>query len=623
MNKTKRLSVLLIDDDEYIRGYVKSLIKERKYEVIEAGDGFTGIKLFKVKQPDLVLVDLRMPEIDGLDVLLKLKSISPETPLIVISGTGDIKDAVEAVRRGAWEYVIKPISDPNHLYSAIDRALERFRLISENRAYQNNLEEQVQQRTEELIKLNRQLTTSEARYRSVVEDQTETISRFLADGSRTFVNQSYCRLFGKSQKDLLGSDFFAQIYEEDIDKVKKKIYSLSVQNPVKVDERRVKLPNGKISWQQVTDRIILDKKKKIVEYQAVGVDITERKNGEKALREALEEVERLKNKLQDEVVYLREEIKLEHNFEEIIGKSDAIKQVFNQVEMVTPNDTTVLILGETGTGKELIARAVHNLSSRRKRPLVKINCAALPVNLIESELFGHEKGAFTGAVTTRIGRFELADGTSIFLDEIGELPLELQTKLLRVLQEGEFERVGGDETIKVDVRVIAATNRDLPNSVKTGEFREDLFYRLNVFPIDMPPLRERKADIPLLASYFAQKYGRKQGKIFEKISQSTIKYLQQLEWEGNIRELENIIERAVIFSKPPELKLNQQFSFSSEIKSPSAESRSLQAIEREHITKILDEKNWVIQGEGGAAKVLGLHPNTLRSRMQKLSISKS
>ena len=623
MNKHKQLLVLVIDDEDLTRRYIGALLETRNYKVIEAENGKEGIKLFKSKKPDLALVDLRMPEIDGLDVLIELNKINHDIPLIVISATGNIKDAVEATRRGAWEYVIKPIREAEPLYHAIDRALDRCRLISENKAYQENLEEQVIKRTEELVQLNKDLTTSEARYRSVVEDQTETIIRYTPDGICTFVNESYCRLFGKSRAKFLGSSFYSQIHEEDRDRVIKKIKSLSRNNPVEIDERRVVSPNGKIVWQQCTDRIILNKKGEIVEYQGVGVDITERKNGEEALKEALKEVERLKNKLHDEVVYLREEIKLEHNFEQIIGKSDVIKKVLRQVEIVAPNDTTVLILGETGTGKELIARAVHNLSSRRVRPLVKVNCAALPINLIESELFGHEKGSFTGATTQRIGRFELADGSSIFLDEIGDLPLDLQVKLLRVLQEGEFERVGGSETIKVNVRIIAATNRKLKKAIESGNFREDLYYRLNVIPIDLPPLRERKGDIELLAMFFAQKYGRKQGKNFDKISRNTINHLQNLEWAGNIRELENIIERSVIFSQPPELKLDDRLLSNDKIKSLNSQTRSLEAIEREHILKILNEKNWVIEGDAGAANILDMHPNTLRSRMKKLNISKN
>ena len=267
-------------------------------------------------------------------------------------------------------------------------------------------------------------------------------------------------------------------------------------------------------------------------------DITERKEAEEALRRVLAEVEHLKNQLQAENAYLQEEIKLEHNFADILSHSDAMKQVLHKVEQVAATDATVLILGETGTGKELLARAVHSLSPRHDRPLVKVNCAALPANLIESELFGHEKGAFTGAISRRAGRFELANGGTIFLDEIGDLPLELQAKLLRVLQEGELERLGDSRTIQVDVRVIAATNRNLEHAIADGTFREDLYYRLNVFPLVLPPLRERIDDISLLASHFVAQYGAKLGKHIERISQRVMGALQAYSWPGNVRELE-------------------------------------------------------------------------------------
>lgn len=270
-----------------------------------------------------------------------------------------------------------------------------------------------------------------------------------------------------------------------------------------------------------------------------GHEVTDLKKTEVALRNALADVEQLKNRLQAENIYLQEEIKLEHNFEDIVCQSKSFKKVLMQVEQVAATDATVLLLGESGTGKELIARAVHNIGPRRRRPLVKVNCAALPANLIESELFGHERGAFTGALSTRIGRFELADGGTVFLDEIGDLSLELQASLLRVLQEGEFERVGGTRTIKVDVRIIAATNRDLEAAVGSGDFREDLFYRLNVFPIKSPPLRERKEDIPLLVKHFIRKHGAKTGKRIEAATQKVMDTLQTYHWPGNVRELEN------------------------------------------------------------------------------------
>lgn len=335
--------------------------------------------------------------------------------------------------------------------------------------------------------------------------------------------------------------------------------------------------------------------------------------------EAYEEIAQLKAKLEQENLYLQEEIKTEHNFEDIVGQSRPIKNVLKAVETVAPTDATVFLLGETGTGKELFARAIHNLSKRRNRALVKVNCAALPAGLIESELFGHEKGAFTGALTRKIGRFELADRGTIFLDEIGDLPLELQAKLLRVLQEGEFERVGGTQTIRIDVRVIAATNRDLEKAVEEGRFREDLYYRLNVFPIRIPPLRERKEDIPLLVKYFAMNYSAKLGRKIETIPQKSMNALLAYSWPGNIRELQNVIERAVITSPGVELELGSWLP-----KAASAPRQeqipTLEEIEREHITEVLGVTGWRVSGEKGAAELLGLKPTTLEARMKRLGI---
>ena len=332
------------------------------------------------------------------------------------------------------------------------------------------------------------------------------------------------------------------------------------------------------------------------------------------------EIEQLKNRLQAENLYLREEIKLEHNFEEIIGNSPAIKAMLRKVEQVAPTDSTVLILGETGTGKELIARAIHNLSPRKARPLVRVNCGAIPANLVESELFGHEKGAFTGATARRIGRFELADGGTIFLDEVGELPLEAQVKLLRVLQEHEFERVGGSQLLKVNVRVIAATNRDLSEAVKTGSFRSDLLYRLNVFPLDLPPLRSRSTDIPPLVNHFLDKFAKKFGKRFDGVSKATMEQLTNYTWPGNVRELENVIERAAILARGPMVQVDE--SLLGRHADGQTVTGTLEDVERAHVLRVLQETGWAIEGARGAAVRLGLHPNTLRSRMQKLGIKK-
>ncbi|MGH7807512.1 MAG: sigma 54-interacting transcriptional regulator, partial [Thermodesulfobacteriota bacterium] len=340
-----------------------------------------------------------------------------------------------------------------------------------------------------------------------------------------------------------------------------------------------------------------------------------------ALRRALSEVEQLKNQLQAENVYLQEEIKTEYNFEEIIGKSEPLKKALRKVEQVAPSDATVLIHGETGTGKELIARAIHNLSPRKDRTLVKVNCGAISAGLFESELFGHEKGAFTGALQQRVGRFELADEGTIFLDEVTDLPLDTQVKLLRVLQEGEFERVGSSNAIKVDVRVIAATNRDLKDAVKSGSLRSDLFYRLNVFPLEVPPLRERKSDIPVLVNFFLTKYAKKFGKEVRVVPSDIMDRLTSYSWPGNIRELQNVIERAVVISPGLELQIDESV-LGLNLGSQTPSSDTLEDVECSHILRVLEQTNWVIDGKKGAASILGVNANTLRSRMQKLGIKK-
>jgi formate hydrogenlyase transcriptional activator len=356
-----------------------------------------------------------------------------------------------------------------------------------------------------------------------------------------------------------------------------------------------------------------------------------RQRAETELQAALQQVQALQRKLEAENVYLQEEIRKEHNFEEIVGNSRGLLDVLRKVETIAPTDATVLILGETGCGKELIARAIHNRSKRKGRPLVKVNCGAIPTGLVESELFGHMKGAFTGALERRIGRFELADGGSLFLDEVSELPLETQVKLLRVLQEHEFEPLGSSRTIKVNVRIIAASNRDLEKAVQEGRFRADLFYRLNVLPITLPPLRERRTDIPLLASFFVERFGRQFGKQITGISQDTMDLLSHYSWPGNVRELQNVIERAVVLCPGTVLRLGkdllpitsegstEELAASASVSSPA----SLESVERAHIVQVLQETRGVIEGPRGAAKILNLHPNTLRSRMKKLGIERS
>jgi transcriptional regulator with GAF, ATPase, and Fis domain/PAS domain-containing protein len=350
-------------------------------------------------------------------------------------------------------------------------------------------------------------------------------------------------------------------------------------------------------------------------------EIEEREKIKESLQVAYTEINDLKDRLQAENIYLEKEVARYHNFGDFIGQSKCLALLFERIRQVAPMNATVLVLGETGTGKGVVARAIHSHSDRKNHSMITVNCTALPANLIESELFGRERGAFTGATARQMGRFELANGGTIFLDEIGEMPLELQSKLLRVIQDGEFELVGSPRTIKVDVRIIAATNRNLEEEIRSGRFREDLFYRLNVFPLTIPPLRERKEDIPLLVNHFVAKFNKKNSKNIETVTRDTLYTLQEYQWPGNVRELESIIERAVIISSGTELQVLERFDTFRKAEEPEGkEIKAISELERDHILQVLQQTGWRINGTKGAAVILGLNPNTLRSRMRKLNI---
>ena len=379
--------------------------------------------------------------------------------------------------------------------------------------------------------------------------------------------------------------------------------------------------------QKAHDKLELVVQERTVELTKTNIQLLQeievRKSAEVSLQKAYSEIKELRDQLQAENIYLKQEVAKQYNYGDIIGQSKALSSVFLQVEQVAPMNATVLLLGETGTGKGMIARAIHSSSVRKNRPLVTVNCTTLPASLVESELFGRERGAYTGSDARQIGRFELADGGTIFLDEIGDLPMELQCKLLRVIQDGEFERLGSPRTIKTDVRIIAATNRNLKEEIQNGRFREDLFYRLNVFPITMPPLRERKEDIPPLVNHFIAKFNSKIGKKITLLSKETVKALQEYDWPGNVRELENIIERAVITTQGNTLQVLDRFVSFHKPEDPAGQNvEALVELEKHHILDVLQKTGWRIEGKNGAAGLLGLNPSTLRARMRKYGISR-
>lgn len=464
------------------------------------------------------------------------------------------------------------------------------------------------------LRMDRMLRASEERFRDLYEEAPTAYVSLDAVGCLTSVNRAAVELFGRPAELLVGSCLAHHAPETPAGKrvmlgLLDRYRDGQSVSGVEVEFAKA---DGSPLWLALWVRPHLGPDGAVLGGRVIGTDVTERVLAE-----------REKTRLAAQNQYLQDEIKADHNFDEIVGRSGSLVGVLQRVSRVAATDSTVLVHGETGTGKELIARAVHSASPRAAKPLIKLNCAALPAGLVESEVFGHEKGAFTGATARKPGRFELADGGTLFLDEVGELSLDAQAKLLRVLQEREFERVGGTAPVKIDVRVIAATNRDLAAMVKDKTFREDLFYRLNVFPVRLPPLRDRVDDIPLLVNFFVAKFSARMGRRVTTVAPETMSLLAAYPWPGNIRELENVIERAIVLADGPNLEIDPEV-----LQVLPAEpgavfgAQSLVAVEREHILAVLTAANWVIEGPNGAARTLSMHPNTLRSRLKKLGLAR-
>ncbi|HZJ43790.1 MAG TPA: sigma 54-interacting transcriptional regulator [Pyrinomonadaceae bacterium] len=463
------------------------------------------------------------------------------------------------------------------------------------------------------------LRQSEAKFRNMADTAPVMIWVAGSDKLCTYFNEQWLTFTGHPTEQELGFGWTEGVHKDDRARCIE-IYNKGFDERKRFEmEYRLRRADGVYRWVFDAGTPRFSSTNEFLGFIGSCIDITERRESEEQLRRAHDELNQLKNLLEAENIYLQQELQLDQAFGEIVGQSDPIKYVLSKIAQVASTDAIVLISGETGTGKELVARAIHGASTRKDRPLIKVNCAALSASLIESELFGHEKGAFTGAAARKLGRFELADRGTIFLDEIGELPLELQVKLLRVLQEGELERVGGSRTIKVDVRIIAATNRNLKLEVDKGRFREDLWYRLNVFPITVPPLRQRKDDIPHLVDHFATKFAKRFGKTITSVSPRSLQRLQAHSWQGNVRELANVIERAVIHSQGSVLSLADILE---QAKEESPVPRRLDEMEREYIVRTLENTGWRIDGPYGAAKFLGLNASTLRARMNKFGIQR-
>jgi PAS domain S-box-containing protein len=619
--EAQQSTILLVDDNPTNLQLLFGTLKGLGHKLLVAKSGEDALKVAQWAHPDLILLDILMAGIDGFETCAKLKE-DPQTEeiaVIFLSALDDTEDKIKGLSLGAVDYIAKPFQ-AEEVIARVETHLTIARLRTE------------------LAERNRQL---EAANQPILDSVGDGIYGLDLDGRITFANPAATQLTGFSRDALIGQSvhelhMYARWDGSPYHFIETGVYQTLKQGIGQQSD-------SDVFWRQSGDHFAVSwtctpiKRGDEVQGAVLAFrDITQRKRQEHALREAMAEVERLRDRLQAENAYLQAEVKNEGRFDGIVGDSAALRTVLDQIDQVAPTNSTVLIVGESGTGKEALARAIHELSPRRDRPLIKVNCGAITPTLIESELFGHEKGAFTGAARQRQGHFELADGGTIFLDEIGELPLDAQVKLLRVLQEHELSRLGSEKSIKVDVRMIAATNRDLVSMVEAGTFRMDLFYRLNVFPLTVPPLRDRSEDIPLLVNKFLADQARAQGRSFSRVSEDGMRLLMSYHWPGNIRELQNVIERAAILARDKVVPIAPHLvssgigtnaeAFQAAAAGNAPETEEFVALaenEARYIRRVLNHTRWAIAGKGGAAEILDLPASTLRSRMKKLGIERS
>lgn len=608
--------ILVVDDEADSLQLLTDILCAEGYEVRAADSGKLALASTAALTPDLILLDLHMPGMDGLEVCRRLKEseATAKIPIVFISGNADVQYQVQGLASGAVDFVTKPVRR-EELIARLRTHLELGRLRA-------RLEDEVRLRTAELSAATEELQKGKSRLEAAADLAELGYYELDFSGKREFSDTRARAILGfpPDWRDGMKLSQFWQglVHPEDAPRVQDVRQRLLNGTLDRVEiEYRYQHPARGLRW--IHHRVdVAQRYEDGMALLLYGVlqDVTERRQAEEDLRQSYAEIERLKDRLQAEGEYLKAEMRLTQEHGPIIGRSSAIQKVLRLVEQVAPTDSSVLIHGETGTGKELIAEAIHRLSRRQAKVMIRVNCASLPSGLVESELFGREKGAFTGAMTRQVGRFEIADGSTLFLDEIGELPLELQAKLLRVLESGEFERLGHPRTIKVNVRLIAATNRDLAQAVKEGKFRGDLYYRLNVFPVNVPPLRERTEDIPLLVWSFLEEFCKRMGKKISQVPRKSMDALQRHPWPGNVRELRNMIERGAILTSGDTLKVPPL----GETEPPVASGQTLVEIEREYILRTLEKTGWHIKGSNGAAAELGLNPGTLYGRMKKLGI---
>ncbi|NBB85522.1 MAG: PAS domain S-box protein [Bacteroidetes bacterium] len=602
--------------------------------------------------PDLVLADYALPQFDGMKALSLVQERCPEVPVVFVSGAIGEARAIETLKEGATDYVLK--DHLSRLAPAVRRALaeaaeQRARKAAEaalQRAH-DQLEQKVAERTAELQETNtaleeeieerkriaEALRESEAQLTRVIDSAIDAIINIDAELRITLFNQSAETIFGIAAEEVQNRSIVPLLDEELTARLRAFVQAHAADGDSPEEDTAAPASSGTgqyLGQGEGLQALRNDGTPFPVEATLSVIALPRRQRFLLILRDVndLKEAEEELFQLQSEAQYLRQELQTEHAYEEMVGESPAMQRVFTAIDKVAPTDATVLVTGETGTGKELVARALHRHSPRTDEMLVKVNCAALASDVIESELFGHEKGAFTGAVDQRKGRFELADEGTLFLDEVGELPLETQAKLLRALQEQEFERVGGTETIAVDVRVVAATNRALDAEVDAGRFRSDLYYRLNIFPIEVPPLREREGDVPRLAAHFCEQFGQRMGKPVQGFTAGAVERLAAYVWPGNVRELANVVERAVILASPEAPIGVDQLGLvlpNGAQKGATKEGMrdgfpTLAEAQRHHIQEALERTGGVIGGADGAAALLGIKRTTLHARMDRLGV---
>lgn len=582
--------ILMVDDNPLNLEELSNLLDEAGFAVLRAETGEDALQQAQARQPDLILLDVLMAGMDGFATCQNLKenSATRDIPVLFMTALADTADKVKGLKLGAVDYITKPFQ--------YEEVIARV---------QTHLTLQT---------LKRELQEKEQRLSMMFDNAMDAILTLDEVGRISLFNRAAEQMFRCQADDCIGYSVDRFLSPE----LYKTLINFRNGNP---PQQAIWMSEGLTAKRADETEFPIEATLSRIEtsgkslYILILRDINERKARQQAEAEC--------TTLRGINLYLQEEVRASRDGEDLIGSSAGLCKAMSLVKQVATTDASVLITGETGTGKELIARAIHNLSKRKDKTLVKLNCATIPEHLAESELFGHEKGAFTGAIARKLGRFELANGGTLFLDEIGELPLDMQAKLLRVLQEGEYERVGGTQTLNCDVRIIAATHRDLAQLSQQGQFRADLYYRLSVFPVHLPPLRERKEDIPALVMHFVSKYAAKFGKKITAIPERMMGDLRCYIWPGNIRELQHIIERAVILTQGTQLASVDFISMTGTANPTAAPIATLDEAERTHILKALEATSWRISGEQGAAKILGVPSTTLRSRMERLRIAKS